>query len=201
MNTDKWKRNTAVLELDENARLSDIQIAYRRLVMRYHPDLNRAHNAVRRFREVVEAYRNLVELSKVEKAPSAEVSAEDALERVVNDPLIRRLSSDELEERLRYSSSPKLRAVAAIAIGMKRGEGWKKLLFESLRDSDRDVCVAALQMLARNLQLRDIVKLTSKLFGFKDRTIRRHAAKMIVRSTFRAKKGDSFCSKKSFVHR
>ena len=48
-----------ILEIDRNASNAQVKKAYRRLALKYHPDLNRDFNAVVIFREANEAYRTL----------------------------------------------------------------------------------------------------------------------------------------------
>mmetsp|Transcript_72169 Transcript_72169/g.222955 ORF Transcript_72169/g.222955 Transcript_72169/m.222955 type:complete len:213 (+) Transcript_72169:53-691(+) len=49
-----------VLELDVGASEGEVRRAYRRLVLRYHPDVDRSEGAGQRFQKILDAYRSLV---------------------------------------------------------------------------------------------------------------------------------------------
>jgi len=55
-----------VLELDESASVADIKQAYRKMAMRYHPDVNHEENASQKFEEIKLAYEILQDIKTKE---------------------------------------------------------------------------------------------------------------------------------------
>jgi len=83
----------------------------------FHPDVNHCAGAVRRFREVTEAYRALEELWRMKEA----AESRDLFQAVLLDPLFARISTGRLKSRLRRCPLWQVRASAAAALGL-RGE-------------------------------------------------------------------------------
>lgn len=179
---DEWHRSIRVLGLHDDADFNEIQNAYRKLVLKFHPDLNRMMNAPKRFREIVEAYGTIIELNRSKTA----VSGEKLYMKVKEDPIIRGMGLEELENRLRYSSSPKLRAGVLVALSVQGGDRAKRLLFEALRDIDENVKITALQMLGDTCRLKDIPRVFLFLSCIRNRNVLKNTLKMIFHVIKRA---------------
>ena len=176
--TEEWDRCTRVLGLQPEAGLNEIQAAYRRLVLKYHPDINHTLKAPVRFREIVEAYGTILDFVRAK----ADVSGEELYTAVKKDPLVRKMKFEELENRFKYSSSPRLRTSALIALEMHRDERTKKLLFDALRDESDSVQLAALDILEKTCCVRDLPKLFMSLAGLKNRKVRSKLFCMIFKT-------------------
>ncbi len=61
------KRYYEILGLSEGATKEEIKKAYRKMAMRYHPDLNKGKDAEQKFLEVLEAYEYLTGIRKMNK--------------------------------------------------------------------------------------------------------------------------------------
>lgn len=146
------KHCLGVLGLGHDAGIEEIQAAYRKLVFTYHPDRNRRPGASRRFREIVEAYGALMEEIQVKRIREGDC----VIERVRSDPAIGTMSLAELAQRMRYSSSPLVRASAAAAAGLSRDEDSRRLLLDALGDEDECVVNVALKMLSERGDRRTI---------------------------------------------
>lgn len=59
-----FKNYYEILETSQNANLSEIKKAYRKLALQYHPDKNNAPNAQQKFVEITEAYEVLKDVSQ-----------------------------------------------------------------------------------------------------------------------------------------
>jgi HEAT repeat protein len=144
-------RYLSVLGLPEEAGFRDVQAAFRRLVLKYHPDVNRGKNAAFLFRDIIEAYNGLLDiLMKVETKSGERISTG-----IRKDPLIRGMRLEELEERVRYSTSPQVRRSAVMAIGMHGGVEAKKILLRAIKDPDPDVQSTALAALGGMCGVKD----------------------------------------------
>lgn len=172
---DEWRRSIRVLGLHDDADFHEIQTAYRKLVLRFHPDVCRMMNAPMRFREIVEAYGTILELNRLKTA----VSGEKLYMKVREDPMIKGMGIEELENRFRYSSSPKLRAGVLVALSMQSDERAKRLLFEALKDSDENVKITALQMLGDTCRMKDIPRVFLFLSCIRNRNVRKNTLKMV----------------------
>src|SRR3990172_5379492 len=53
-----------ILELEENAAVADIKTSYKRLMLKYHPDVNKAEEAQEKARQINEAYSVLSDETK-----------------------------------------------------------------------------------------------------------------------------------------
>jgi len=151
MEHEKWRRSTAVLGLKEDVSFSEIQAAYRRLVLRYHPDVTHMKGTSERFRKIVEAYGTIVD-----RLRKTEVRAGENLRKICSDPKVKRMSLDEFGNRLRYSSSPRVRSAAAFAAGKLFGKSGRCILIEALKDTDEGVRLVACESLAAVGLIRDI---------------------------------------------
>ncbi len=141
----KWSEYTQVLGVPQDAGFSEIQCAYRRLVLSCHPDVNKTKDAPERFRLIVDAYTGLIEMLKEENV----LSGRDIMSRMEADPAMEQLTADELRERFRYSTSRSMRASAVLAMGLKTPALDKELFKEALGDGEDQVRVAALRSLER----------------------------------------------------
>lgn len=152
-------RSLKILGVDENTSFCDVQTAYRKLVLKYHPDVNRRLDAPRRFREIVEAYGLVLEMM----GSQATAVGARLIDSVLKDRMIRAMDAEELEKRFRYSSSPDVRASAMIALVLHGGEGSRRILFKALRDSDERVRVAALQTAGTLCGMKDVPRIFASL--------------------------------------
>lgn len=123
-----------------------IQSAYRKLAIEFHPDMQNhradppSRSAVARFREINEAYGRL-RRHHVE----ARLRTREHITRISQDPGATHLPTEELELRLRYSSSPQLRAAAALLLGRHPGKKSRIVLKAACRDDDPQVRAAAVE--------------------------------------------------------
>jgi curved DNA-binding protein CbpA len=154
MKKEEWIRSLKILGLDENAGFEEIQSAYRHLVLRFHPDVNRKSDAPKRFREIVEAYGLAIEILREHSSRAGE----GLIESVRKDRVIRQMNIKELESRYRESSSPNVRASALIALALHGGRFSRDILFEGLRDSEERVRSAAIQVSDTVCRLNDVPK-------------------------------------------
>ena len=148
-------RAVRILGVDENATFEEIQSAYRKLVLKYHPDVNHTKNAATRFRMIVEAYGTLIDIISKEKS----ISGSELISRLSNDSVTRTLGLNELAIRLQYSASPKVRAHAAAALAVKGDNESRHLLFRALSDEDMDVRQTVVQLLGETGRFMDIFRL------------------------------------------
>ena len=131
------------LGLQAGAGWETIQSRYRQLVLAHHPDLHPGDaSCAERFRKIAAAYEALNLLRRERSAASPE-----GLERMRADPRLRALSAEELGLRLRYSSSPWVRAAAAGLMGESAGS--RGLLRTALKDPEPLVRSSALEALSR----------------------------------------------------
>ena len=175
--TAEWYRCTRVLGLRHEAGLNEIQAAYRRLVLRYHPDINHTVKAPGRFREIVEAYGTILDYVR----KSTNNSGREMFTSVKKDPVVKKMKFEELENRFKYSSSPQLRTSVLAALEMYGDERTKKLLFGAIRDKDENVQLTALRILEKVCCIRDIPKIFVSLSGVKNRKVRRGLFNLIFR--------------------
>lgn len=151
MGEDKWSNSLKCLGVNRDAEFNEIQATYRKLVLKYHPDINRSRAASGKIREIVEAYGTLVEIQREKEAHSNK-----SLSDLCNDPRMKRLSNDEIELRLHFSSSPKVRATAALFIGSRSGKRARSLLFKALGDTVEEVRLNALESFRKIGKPQDI---------------------------------------------
>jgi len=123
------------LGLSPQAGWEEIQAAYRRLALSLHPDVNPTRTAAERFRRITAAYQRLSAMHKEGKAAGQE------------DPRVSSLPPQELELRLRHSSSALVRATAATLLGRAQGTETRRILRAALRDPEGQVRAAALEAL------------------------------------------------------
>lgn len=105
---DDW----AVLGLKPGASLEEVKRAYHKLVKKYHPDVDRSPQAAEKFKRINQAYQNLIKKAK-EKRKVSPPGLKDLLrgvlillkERIKTDPLLAKLSSEEIVQRLKYSTN------------------------------------------------------------------------------------------------
>jgi len=186
--TAEWYQCTRILGLRPAAGFNEIQAAYRRLVLRYHPDINHTVMASGRFREIVEAYGTILDFVRT----NVNESSQELYTSIKKDPVVKKMKFEELENRFRYSSSPQLRASVLIALGMYRDERTKKLLFAAIRDEDENVQVTALKILEKACYFRDIPRVFVSLSGVKNRKVRRGLFYMIFRIIKQSSRDNSF---------
>ena len=58
---DKKKNYYDILDLDKSATQEEIKSAFKLLAKKYHPDINKSHSALEKFREIKEAYDVLID--------------------------------------------------------------------------------------------------------------------------------------------
>jgi curved DNA-binding protein CbpA len=158
--TDRWIENLSRLELPRTARWEAIQAKYRKLVLSFHPDINPSRSASERFRQIVAAHEELLELHRQQQAQSAACWA-----KMHDDPKIRSLSLQEIATRLQYSSSPRVRAVAAYLLGQLGGKESRWILLRAKGDPDDDVRRMVLASLGSVGKPSDLVRFLPALFG------------------------------------
>ena len=173
---DEFEHYIEVLEVSPEADLLDIQNAYRKLVLKYHPDLNHEITAAERFREVVTAYTALIERWRTRSA----ITCDKMFEKVQEDPVIKGMTFEELENRLKYSSSPRMRVGALIALGMQGGKKAKRLIFDYLKDKDEGVRLAALNVLGKICDAKDLLKIFMMLPSINSKKTFKHTSKTIL---------------------
>jgi hypothetical protein len=140
---DRQSEHLRELGLQAGADWEATQSRYRQLVLAHHPDLHPGDAAcAERFRKVAAAYEALSLLRRERSASSPE-----GLDRMRDDPRLRSLSAEELGLRLRYSSSPWVRAAAAGLMGESAGS--RRLLRTALKDPEPLVRSSALEALSR----------------------------------------------------
>ena len=155
MGADEWRASLQVLGLGNEATRAQFQAAYRRLARKFHPDVNHCAGAVRRFREVTEAYRALEELWRMKEA----AESRDLFQAVLLDPLFAKISTGRLKSRLRRCPLWQVRASAAAALGLRGEESIAEVLAEARRDPDARVRDAARRVLAQLAGPRDLGRL------------------------------------------
>jgi curved DNA-binding protein CbpA len=132
---DPRKEDLRRLGLSPQATWEEVEAGYRRLALSLHPDVNPTRTAAERFRQATAAYQRLSMLRKERKADAEE------------DPRTSSLPPQELALRLRYSSSARVRAVAASLLGRAEGKETRRALLAALRDPEGQVRAAALDAL------------------------------------------------------
>jgi len=61
------KNPYAILQVSSDANITDIKAAYKRLALKYHPDVNSCENSEQMFMEIVNAYKTLLDMHNKEK--------------------------------------------------------------------------------------------------------------------------------------
>ncbi|MFW6137536.1 MAG: DnaJ domain-containing protein [Spirochaetota bacterium] len=182
MNRSEWIESTRVLGVREEAGIEEIQAAYRKLVMKLHPDVNRSREAPVKFRQVVEAYGKLVEMVREQKV----LSGQELLKRVKGDPVIGRLEEEQLEERLRYSGCAKVRTAAVLALADRKKSRTKKLLLEVLKnDPAVEVKRAVLQVIGNYCTSADLLWFLAFMSSAGSSGLRRDIAGLLLRLMYR----------------
>lgn len=142
---DPWEANLNVLGLPKESSWEQVQTRYRKLVLAFHPDINRGDaGSADRFRAVARSYERLKELKREREEESMEHFAP-----MSEDPRLSALSIDELGMRITYSRSPRVRAAAAYLLGRIESKESRRLLLLASRDRDAKVRHVALEVLAR----------------------------------------------------
>lgn len=143
--TDPWQAALRELGLLEGSSWQEIQARYRRLVLTFHPDVNRGNGpSAERFRAIAAAYERLKELKREREAGTVE-----HLQAVAADPRLAALSVSELGMRVRYSSSASVRATSAFLLGKIASQESRRLLVIAYNDKEPEVRRIALDALAR----------------------------------------------------
>lgn len=149
---DPWTEDLRRLGLPPEATWKEVESRYRKLTLSLHPDVNPTRTAAERFRRITAAYQRLSALREERGADAAE----DLL-RLGEDPRIKSLPPQELALRLRYSSSARVRAAAALLLGGAQGGAQgksqrretRRVLRAALHDPEMRVRAAALDALGR----------------------------------------------------
>jgi hypothetical protein len=139
-----WIEGLQRLGLPPDSGLKEIQAAYKRLVLKYHPDVNCSGSAPERFREIAETYGRLLAIHR-----QSETRARKYLGELSADPRLKNMSVSELGLRLSYSSSPAVRTASAYLLGKHSGLEVRELLVKAAGDSEEQVRVTALEALGR----------------------------------------------------
>ncbi len=155
LRADVWQENLRKLGLPSRATWSEVQDAYRQLVLSCHPDVNPSAQAAERFRQVAAAYEKLGELWREQRARSAE-----AWGQFRDDPRVGGLSAGELALRMRYSTSACMRSAAVHLLGRKGGDECRRVLLrESRAETDEAVQRAILEEVGTVGRPGDILRL------------------------------------------
>jgi len=149
-----------VLDLPAQASWQEVQARFRQLVLSYHPDVNPSKQSSEHFRRIAEAYETLAQLRRQRQARSTE-----ELARMNEDPRVRRLSTEELQMRLLYSSSPELRAAAAYLLGERYGKESRRVVLRAVRDPDTYVRRVALEAIGEIGRPGDLFPFMALLFN------------------------------------
>lgn len=152
---DALSKDLRVLGLKTRAEWPEIQSAYRRLALELHPDLNReapARADSGDFRMICEAYERLRK-----RHINLRLRARDHIDRITADPVAAELSIEELELRIRYSSSPQLRAASTLLLADRYGGSSRAVLVAAGRDSDPQVRAAAVEGLRKIGAYRELL--------------------------------------------
>ncbi len=183
--TNPWRENLQVLDLGAQASWQEVQARYRQLVLSYHPDVNPSKQSSERFRQIAAAYEELTALRRERRTRSTE-----ELARMNEDPRVRRLSIEELEMRLLYSTSLELRAAAAYLLGKRDGKESRRVLLKAIRDPDTYVRQVALEALGEIGKPGDLLPFTAQLFDREPGTMKTFFGS-VVRIWLRTLKGIS----------
>ncbi|HUX20085.1 MAG TPA: DnaJ domain-containing protein [Spirochaetia bacterium] len=143
------------LGLKPGAGWPEIQAAYRRLALALHPDVHIGEDHTRlaeEFRGVTQAYESLRRRHIEERRRTR-----GHIEQISADPVAAELSIEELELRLRYSSSPQLRAASALLLGARAEAPNKRILRVALGDPDPQVRGAAIEGLRKVGTIWDVM--------------------------------------------
>jgi hypothetical protein len=147
LDKDEWGRSLRTMGLPADAAMEQIQAAYRKLVRKYHPDVNRAPQAAGYFREIVEAYRTASGVAHLREA----ACGQNPLLAVRADPLIGRISTVQLKRWQRTSQFGEVRAGALAALGVRREVPIEEILDAARQDPALKVrAVARLVALERS---------------------------------------------------
>ncbi|UCF97562.1 MAG: J domain-containing protein [Spirochaetaceae bacterium] len=149
MSKSEWIASLRVLGLPQDATRAQVQSTYRRLALRYHPDVNRSDDAHRRFREIAEAFQSLDEVMRLKEA----ADTRDVVTAVRTDPVIAKMSSPRLRRHLRRSPVWQVRASAAAALSLR--DGGEETLVEAMQDADRRVRQLAARLVAELVDPRN----------------------------------------------
>ncbi len=155
-----FERCLKILDLKGEPTFEVVRKRYRELVLKYHPDRNQSTTSIAKFREVVEAYGWLMEFYKYN------YNDEDIFSSLKRDRKLMELSSEELFLRLKYSKSPHVKRIAAIALSLK-GNYTRDYLILSLDTNNRDVVVTILNLLFDAFDLKIFSKLIHGLIKIK----------------------------------
>lgn len=136
------------LGLEADAGWEEIQSTYRHLALRHHPDMQQSGRHRREdsetFRNINEAYDRLRRRHLEDRQHSKE-----HIERISTDPAAASLSVQELELRIRHSSSPQVRAASALILGSQPGKDRRSALLAACGDTDPQVRRIAIDGLKR----------------------------------------------------
>ena len=145
-----------VLGLRKDAGWTEIQAAYRKLALALHPDLKSGvdrEKASEEFRCITEAYESLRRRHAEER-----LRTKKHIEHICADPAVIVLPIEEIELRLRHSSSPQVRAASALLLGRRLDARSRVLLLEAVRDSESQVRLAAIDSLRRVGTRWDVIR-------------------------------------------
>ncbi len=156
----RWAENLAVLGLPKQASWEQIEDKFRQLVLAHHPDLiGSGREPAERFRRIVASYEELA----LRREEQLEYSPAYLLQ-LLEDPKVRGLTVEELGDRLRYSSSPRLRVAAAHLLSQKGGEQSRRLLIQELPQAEGQLGLAVLTALGRVGKPGDLLPFLPRLW-------------------------------------
>ena len=156
----KPRDELTLLGLKKNADWQEIQSAYRRLALSLHPDVQAEGDATERaedFRRITEAYETLRR-----RHLDARLRSRDHLDQIRSHEAALELPLEELELRIRHSSSPQLRAASALLLGEHPGKRSREILLIASGDADGQVRTAAIESLSKVGTKWDVVRSTAK---------------------------------------
>ncbi len=154
------REELTLLGLRRNADWQEIQSAYRRLALSLHPDMQQTGAGAERaedFRRITEAYEILRR-----RHLEARLRSRDHLDQIRSHEAASALSLEELELRIRHSSSPQLRAASALLLGERPGARSREILLIASRDADEQVRTAAIESLKKVGTKWDVMRSAAK---------------------------------------
>ncbi|MGB9620817.1 MAG: DnaJ domain-containing protein [Brevinematia bacterium] len=176
----KDKNYYKILGIDRNATIREIKSAYRKLVMKYHPDVSRSRETEEMFKLINEAY-NVLSNPKLrenyDKKLNLEVKVEDNIKHTVNsimktisngvkvvvreiqkmleeisaDKTLEKLSNEELLQRVSFSDNEMVKIAALKIIKARKRRSTIPYLLEIMNTSENEKLKKHIQQTLRDL--------------------------------------------------